>query len=116
MPTADIVGAVGKTNKNCQTPTLTHLNRKQLGLRLDAIVIRNTYGSSGPGRGKYWTNVTFRWKVRGCYGQRKAKIHTLSSLFLAFGVSRIRVTGFRQNLGSFFKTFEIQLFVASLLS
>ena len=38
-----------------------------------------TYGSSGPGRGKSWTNVTFRSKVRGCYGQRKAKIHTLSS-------------------------------------
>ena len=39
----------------------------------------NPYGSSGPGRGKSWTNVTFRSKVIGCYGQRKAKIHTLSS-------------------------------------
>ena len=37
------------------------------------------YGSSGPGRGKSWTNVTFWLKVWGCYGQRKAKIHTLSS-------------------------------------
>ena len=41
--------------------------------------VTRTYGSSGPGRGKSWTNVTFFLKVRGCYGQRKAKIHTLSS-------------------------------------
>ena len=39
----------------------------------------DSYGSSGPGRGKSWTNVTFFLKVRGFYGQRKAKIHTLSS-------------------------------------
>ena len=29
--------------------------------------------------GKTWTNVTYRLKVRGCYVQRKAKNHTLSS-------------------------------------
>ena len=42
-------------------------------------IFRNTYGSLGPGRGKSWTNVTFFLKIRGCYGQRKAKIHTISS-------------------------------------
>ena len=42
-------------------------------------VRKDTYGSSRPGWGKSWTNVTFQSKVGGCYGQRKAKIHTLSS-------------------------------------
>ena len=42
-------------------------------------ILNHINGSSGSGRGKSWTNVPFRLKVRGCYGQRKAKIHTISS-------------------------------------
>ena len=56
-----------------------------------AIPALGIYGSSGPGRGKSWTNVTFRLNVRGCYRQKKANIHTLKSyyLILAGGVSEI---------------------------
>ena len=81
----------------------------------------SSYGSSGPGRGKSWKNVTFRLKVRGCYGQRKVKIHTLSSptvqsWLVEYQNIEFQVLGVIQGahrtpkIGCFFKMFKIQLF------
>ena len=44
--------------------------------RCNKLGQKHAYGSSGPERGKSWTNVTFGLKVSGCYGQRKAKVYT----------------------------------------
>ena len=55
------------------------LKRRGIVKDIQYVGAAATYGSSGPGRGKKWTNVTFFLKVKGCYGQRKAKNYTLSS-------------------------------------
>ena len=56
-------------NPNHPPTTTTETQHQPLGA---------PYGSSGPGRRKSWTNVTIVLRVKGCYGQRKAKMHTLS--------------------------------------
>ena len=86
------------------------------------VYILSTYGSSGPGRGKSWTNVTFFFKSQRLLRTEKSKYsYTFKSyyLILASRVLKIWVSGFRSNLGCaqyaqswvFFKTFKIELFL-----
>ena len=60
------------------------------------------YGSSGPGRGKSWTNVTFFFKSQRLLWTDKSKnSYTFKSFYLILfsAVLKIWVSGFRRNLG-----------------
>ena len=86
----------------------------------------NVYGSSVPGRGKSWTNVTSFFKSQRLLRTEKSKnSYTFKSyyLILAFAVLNIGVSGFRRNLGCarytqswvFFQNFQNTAFFVALL-